>query len=211
MRQEILLTLTEQIRKGIQILKAGGTVAYPTDTVYGLGADAFNKRAVEKIYEIKGRPRQSAFPLLLANSNQVADVASSVSEIAWLLMSHFWPGGLTLVLPKGINLPDYLSYGDATVAVRIPNHPVPLALIKGLGSPLIGTSANISGQPSALTAKEVKIQLGGRISLTIDGGRCPGGVESTIIDVTRKTPKIQRQGLIPREEIERVLGINLGE
>jgi len=211
MGQEIISTLAEQIRKGVQILKAGGTVAYPTDTVYGLGADAFNKEAVEKIYEIKGRPRQSAFPLLLADINQVAEVASSVPEIAWLLMRHFWPGGLTLVLPKRINLPDYLTYGGATIAVRIPNHPVPLTLIKRMGSPLIGTSANISGQPSALTAKEVEIQLGGRVSLIIDGGRCSGGVESTIIDVTGKMPKIRRQGLIPKEEIEKLLGINLGE
>ncbi len=209
MELEILSIIAQQIQKGVQILKEGGLVAYPTDTVYGLGANAFNREAVEKIYEIKKRPRQLAFPLLLASINQVADVAGYIPEIAWLLMKHFWPGGLTVVLPKKTNLPDYLTCGGTTVAVRIPNHPVPLALINGLGAPLIGTSANLSGQPSALTAEEVEAQLGGKISLIINGGRCPGGVESTIVDISQEVPRILRQGLISKEEIERVLNIKL--
>lgn len=196
--------MTEELRKGIQILKTGGVVAFPTDTVYGLGADAFNRQAVDRIYEIKGRPRQSPFPLLLADVSQVTEVAGSVPEIAWLLMEYFWPGGLTLVLPKRTHLPDYLTCGSATVAVRVPNHPVPLSLINGLGSPLIGTSANISGRPSVLTAEEVKAQLGKKLNLIIDGGRCPGGIESTIVDVTGEKPKILRHGLIPQEEVEKV-------
>lgn len=186
-------------------MKAGGVIAFPTDTVYGLGAEAFNEQAVERIYEIKGRPRQLAFPLLLANANQVIDVAESVPEVARLLMKHFWPGGLTLVLAKGIRLPEYLTRGGATIAVRVPNHPVPLALIRYLGVPIIGTSANISGQPSALTAQEVEFQLREKVDLIIDGGRCPGSIESTVVDVTGGILKVLRQGLISQDEIERVL------
>lgn len=186
-------------------MKAGGVIAFPTDTVYGLGAEAFNEQAIERIYEIKGRPRQLPFPLLLANANQVVDVAESVPEVAWLLMKHFWPGGLTLVLAKGIRLPDYLTRGGATIAVRVPNHPVPLALIRSLGVPIIGTSANVSGQPSALTAQEVEFQLREKVDLIIDGGRCPGGIESTVVDVTSGILKVLRQGLISQDEIERVL------
>lgn len=186
-------------------MKAGGVIAFPTDTVYGLGAEAFNEQAIERIYEIKGRPRQLPFPLLLANANQVVDVAESVPEVAWLLMKHFWPGGLTLVLAKGIRLPDYLTRGGATIAVRVPNHPVPLALIRSLGVPIIGTSANVSGQPSALTAQEVEFQLREKVDLIIDGGRCPGGIESTVVDVTSGILKVLRRGLISQDEIERVL------
>jgi len=168
--------LQGQVKEAVQILKKGGVIVFPTDTVYGLGADAFNSKAVERIYEIKKRPRHSPFPLLLSDVSQITMIAESVAEIGWFLASHFWPGGLTLVLPKAALLPTYLTKGP-TVAVRVPNHPICLALIKHLGRPVIGTSANISGRPSSLTADKVKQQLGDKVDLIIDGGKCPGGGE----------------------------------
>jgi len=194
--------LQEQVEKGVKILKAGGIVAFPTDTVYGLGADAFNSKAVERIYEIKKRPRHLPLPLLIGDMSQISIVAAPVPELALFLARRFWPGGLTLILPKTASLPTYLT-DQSTIAVRIPDHPIPLALIQGLGKPIIGTSANISGKSSALTAGEVKQQLGNGVDLIIDGGRCPAGGESTVVDVTGGEVVILRQGIIPEDEIER--------
>ena len=195
--------LQGQVKEAVQILKKGGVIVFPTDTVYGLGADAFNSKAVERIYEIKKRPRHLPFPLLLSDVSQVTMIAESVPDIGWFLASRFWPGGLTLVLPKAASLPTYLTKGPS-VAVRVPNHPICLALIKHLGRPVIGTSANISGRPSSLTADKVKQQLGDEVDLIIDGGKCPGGGESTIVDVTGDRPIVLRQGIIAQYEIDKV-------
>ena len=194
--------LQKQIDKGIQILKQGGVIAFPTDTVYGLGADAFNSNAVKRIYDIKKRPKHLPLPLLIGDIKQLDILAEPLSEIALFLARRFWPGGLTLVVPKADGLPAYL--GDANIAVRIPAHPVCLALIQAINNPMIGTSANISGRSSALTAGEVRQQLGNEVDLIIDGGRCPGGGESTVVDVTGGEVVILRQGIIPEDEISRV-------
>ncbi len=194
--------LQQEIEKGIKILQRGGVIAFPTDTVYGLGADAFNSMAVERIYEIKNRPKHRQLPLLIAEVERLTTLADSIPEIAWFLARRFWPGGLTLVLPKTDSLPAYLAPGP-TIAARIPNHPACLAIIQHLGNPIIGTSANISGQPPALTAEEVGQQLGGKIDFIINGGKCPGGKESTVVDVTRESPVILRQGIIPAHEIDK--------
>ena len=191
-----------EIEKGVKILQKGGVIAFPTDTVYGLGADAFNTRAVERVYEIKNRPGHQQFPLLVADVEQLATLAEPIPEFAWFLVRRFWPGGLTLVLSRKDSLPAHLASGP-TIAVRVPNHPVCLALIEGLGKPITGTSANVSGQPAALTAEVVKQQLAGRIDLIVDGGKCPGGRESTIVDVTHEPPTILRQGIIPSHEIDK--------
>lgn len=191
-----------EIEKGVKILQKGGAIAFPTDTVYSLGADAFNSAAVERIYEIKNRPQHRQLPLLIADVEQLTTLAKPIPEIAWFLAKRFWPGGLTLVLPKTDSVPAYLAPGP-TIAVRVPNHPVCLALIKGLGNSVTGTSANISGQAAASTAEEVRQQLGGKIDFTINGGKCPGGKESTIADVTRESPIILRQGIIPAQEIDK--------
>jgi len=191
-----------EIEKGVKILQKGGVIAFPTDTVYGLGADVFNTRAVERVYEIKNRPRNQQFPLLIADAKQLTTLAEPIPEITWLLAERFWPGGLTLVLSKKDSLPAYIASGP-TVAVRVPNHPVCLALIEGLGNPITGTSANTSGQPAALTAAEVGQQLVGKIDLIINGGKCPGGKESTIVDITRLPPTILRHGIIPSHEIDK--------
>jgi len=193
--------LNEQIDKGIQILKRGGVIAFPTDTVYGLGADAFNPDAVGRIYEIKKRPTHLPLPLLIGDVEQLAVLAEPLHEIALFLARRFWPGGLTLVLPKAAHLPDYL--GNTNIAVRVPDHPVCLALIQAINNPLIGTSANISGTPGVVTAGEVTEQLGNEVDFIIDGGRCPGGSESTVVDVTGGGAVILRHGIIPGNEINR--------
>jgi L-threonylcarbamoyladenylate synthase len=194
--------LQREIEKGVRILQMGGVIAFPTDTVYGLGADAFNSTAVERIYEIKNRPKDRQLPLLIADVERLTALAEPIPEIAWFLARRFWPGGLTLVLPKTDSLPVHLASGP-TIAVRVPNHLVCRALIQHLGNPIIGTSANISGQPAALIAEEVGQQLGGKIDFVIDGGKCPGGKESTVVDVTHEAPVILRQGVIPSYEIDK--------
>lgn len=178
-------------------------VAFPTDTVYGLGACADNEAAVARIYQLKQRPRHIALPLLLADKTQISQMALSVTPMAWLLIDKFLPGALTLVLAKANSVSDMVTAGGSTVAIRIPAHSVPVAFARELG-PIAATSANLSGQPSALTAEEVYTQFGDRIDLVIDGGRCPRGKESTIVDVTGPKAVLLREGTIPRQELEQV-------
>ena len=197
--------LQEQVNRAIVVLKRGGIVAYPTDTVYGLGAGMTSLAAVERIFRVKDRPKGMALPLLVADAEQVRQVARSIPEAAWRLIAEFMPGALTIVLLKSSSVPDVVTAGGGTIAVRIPDHPVPLALITGLGKPIVGTSANLSGHPSALTAAEVQVQIGDNVDLIIDGGRCPGGIESTVVDFTTETPVIRRAGAIPLELLKSAL------
>ena len=194
--------LQPEIEKGVKILQKGGVIAFPTDTVYGLGGDAFNAVAVERIYRVKNRPKHRQLPLLIADVEQLTVLADPIPEIASFLARRFWPGGLTLVLPKKESVPVYLAPGP-TIAVRFPNHLVCLAIMQHLGNPIIGTSANISDQQAALTAEEVEQQLGGKIDFIINGGKCPGRKESTVVDVTRELPIVLRQGIIPADEINK--------
>jgi L-threonylcarbamoyladenylate synthase len=203
LKSEKLDVLQREIDKGVNILQKGGVIAFPTDTVYGLGADVFNAVAVERIYEIKNRPKHLQLPLLIADIEQLTVLADPIPKIAKLLARHFWPGGLTLVLPKTVSVPAHVAPGP-TIAVRIPDHPVCMALIQRLGNPIIGTSANISSQPAALTAQEVRQQLGERIDFIINGGKCPGGKESTVVDITDESLTILRQGIIPSGEIDKI-------
>ena len=200
-------SIQQQVEEGISILKQGGVVAFPTDTIYGLGAAANLPHAVEKIYQVKQRPRDRALPLLLADVSEISQVAHPVPRIAWLLARAFLPGALTLVLPKSESVPDIITGGGNTVAVRVPAHPVPVALARGLGAPVVGTSANISGQPNSLTAEEVNNQFADKIELVIDGGRCPGGKESSVVDVTGEAPVLLREGAISREALRQVCEI----
>ncbi len=198
--------IQQQVEQGVSILKQGGIVAFPTDTIYGLGACANLTQAVERVYRVKERPQNMALPLLLAHTSQISEVADYVPPIAWLLAGNFLPGALTLVLFKSSSISDIITAGGATVAVRIPDHPVPVALVEGLGTPVVGTSANLSGKPSSLTAEEVYSQFGDKIDLVIDGGRCAGGKESTIVDVTGEKPVILREGAIHIEKLKKVCG-----
>jgi L-threonylcarbamoyladenylate synthase len=198
------LDIQQQIEKGISILRQGGLVAYPTDTVYGLGACISLPQAVKKVYKIKERPWNMSLSLLLADTSQLTKTAALVPPTAWPLIHSFLPGALTIVLPKSSSVPDAITAGRTTIAIRIPAHPIPIALAAGLGAPIVGTSANLSGRPSPLTAQEVYSQLGDKIDLIIDGGRCPGGKESTIVDVTGETPVVLREGAISIEELEQI-------
>ena len=198
--------IQQQVKLGITILKRGGLVAFPTDTVYGLGASANVPQAVERVYMVKKRPPNMALPLLLADISQISEVAEPVPPIVWLLADKFLPGALTIVLPKSKSVPDIITAGGMTVAIRVPAHPVPVALARGSGAPIVGTSANLSGKPSALTADEVKSQFGDEVDLVIDGGRCPGGKASTVVDVTGETPIILREGAVSEEELRGVCG-----
>lgn len=207
MFSELAPEMQKQVESGIAILKEGGLVAFPTDTVYGLGACFNNLAAVERIYRVKQRLHSMGLPLLVADESQINEVAEQVPQAAWLLVRRFMPGGLTLVLPKDKSVPDIVTGGGKTVAVRIPDHPVPIALIRGLGKPVIGTSANVSGRQSALTAGEVRLQFGDGVDMVIDGGKCVGGKVSTIIDFTGDVPKILREGAISRAELENVCSI----
>jgi len=199
-------TDTKTLEEAKDILRAGGLVVFPTDTVYGLAGHAYLPKAVERIYQVKERPMGKAIPLLLAGSEQVQEVASDVPPVAYRFMEAFWPGGLTIILPKSHRVPDVVTAAGATVALRTPDHPFVLALIQALGAPLATTSANVSGHPPATTAREALYELGGRIELIIDGGTCFGGVASTVLDLTVSPPRVLREGAVAREMIRRVLG-----
>jgi len=199
-------TIEKQIKRAVAILKKGGIVAFPTDTVYGLGANPLNAQAVAAIYKVKKRPPNLPLPLLLAEKSDLLKVASVVPEIAWQLAERFLPGGLTLVLRKSPWVPSAVTAGGDTVAVRIPDHPVPIALIRGLGTPIVGTSANLSGRPTPVTAEEVRQQLSDEVDFVVDGGRCPGGTESTVLDVSGRVPVLIREGAIPKAELIKLCG-----
>lgn len=191
----------EAIERAVSLLRGGNVIAHPTDTVYGVAADAGNADAVARLYAVKRRPRDKAIPLLLADAADLDRVADRISETAHMLAEQFWPGGLTIVVPAAGWLPEVLLAGGDTVAVRLPDHTVPRELARRLGRPLAATSANISGQPSPVTAGDVAEQLGDRIPLVLDAGPAPGGVASTVIDLTSDRPRILRDGAISRDEL----------
>jgi L-threonylcarbamoyladenylate synthase len=194
-------------RIAVEVLVGGGLVAFPTDTVYGLGSLVGDGRAVERIYAAKGRPPEKAIPVLLGVVDDLGRVTAAVTPLAEKLARRFWPGPLTLVLPKNPILPEAVSSGK-TVGVRIPDHPVALSLLRQAG-PLAVSSANRSGSASPCTADEVLQQLDGRIDLLIDGGRTPGGCPSTVVDCLGPDPQILRAGPITLDQLLAALGRNL--
>jgi L-threonylcarbamoyladenylate synthase len=190
------------------VLKAGGLVAFPTDTVYGLGVLPWNLDAVARLYEAKSRPSDMGIPLLLSDASQLSRVATLPPRYQYgakQLIKRFWPGGLTLVLPKVAIVPDAVSQGP-TVAVRVPNLELARNVIRDAGGVLATTSANISGQLSPVTAQEVEIQLGDRIDLILDGGVSRGGVPSSILDCTVSPPVLLRRGLVSVSDLRSVVG-----
>ncbi len=188
-----------QLQQALTVLQNGGILAFPTDTVYGLGALAFDNPAIESIYTAKDRPIEKAIPILIGDLSDLDKVAENIPTMALRFASRFWPGPLTCIVPKKQTLPLAVS-ATSTVAVRIPNHPDALALLRAAG-PMAVTSANISGQPSPSTAQEVFEQLTDRIPLILDGGKTPGGVPSTLVDCTANDPIILREGPITLEEL----------
>jgi L-threonylcarbamoyladenylate synthase len=191
------------ISRALEILKRGGLVAFPTDTVYGVGALAFDATAVESIYSAKNRPVEKAIPILIGGPEGLDEVTADIPPIAAKLAARFWPGALTLVVPKHPNLPDVVSSAP-TVGVRVPDHPVARALLRAAG-PMAVTSANISGEASPKTAEEVNRQLNGRIPLILDGGETPGGVPSTVVNCLGTEPVILREGPVSMKDIQFVL------
>ncbi|MFH1484599.1 MAG: L-threonylcarbamoyladenylate synthase [Chloroflexota bacterium] len=206
MRANLTEDAERQIMEAVSILKKGGVVAFPTDTVYGIGAGVDNENGAREIYEIKGRPRAKPLQVFLSDVSALGSVARQIPEMVWRVAEALLPGGLTLILWRQPWLSDVVTAGGDTVAVRIPDHSVPLALVRELGLPLAATSANLSNQPSAVVAEDVRLQLGQRVRLIIDGGRCPEARESTILDLTAPVPRILREGAVSRESIETVCG-----
>ena len=196
----------ETIRRAVAVLRAGGLVAYPTDTVYGLAADPTNDQAVTRLFEAKKRLPDQSTPLLIASPHDLAKVAAEVPEVAERLIVTFWPGALTIVLRKAQSFHSRAVAGE-TVGLRVPDHPVPRELVRLLGGPITGTSANVAGGPEPLTAEDVRSQLGDAVDLVIDGGRCPGNTPSTVVDCTVSPPRIVREGAITRGELVRAAGV----
>jgi len=193
-------------RRAVALLRAGEVVAFPTDTVYGVGAVVWNVQAVRKLYKAKLRPADKALPVLLADASDLSRIAYQPSQDALRLAERFWPGPLTIVVPRGEGVPDEVTAGGASVAVRVPDHDLARALIRAAGAPLAATSANLSGQPSPVTAQDVLTQLGSRIPLVLDGGSCPGGAASTVVDLTGPAPVILRPGPVSMQDILSALG-----
>lgn len=196
----------EAIRQAAALIRRGELVAFPTETVYGLGADALNPQAVARIFEVKGRPAHDPLIVHLATPDDLPRITSVVSPLARRLAETFWPGPLTLVLRKQPQVPDSVTAGLDTVAVRVPDHPVALALIRESNVPVAAPSANLFGRSSPTTARHVQEDLGDRLALILDAGPTMIGVESTVLDVTSSPPAILRPGGVTRESLEQVAG-----
>ena len=203
MKTEVLSANDPQaIPRALEILRAGGLVAFPTDTVYGLGCLAFDQTAIEAIYVAKDRPLEKAIPILIADADDLDQVAVDIPELARRLAVRFWPGPLTLVVPKRADLPVAVS-ASATVGVRVPDHEVARALLRAAGAVAV-SSANLSGRASPRSVREVVAQLNGRIPLVLDGGETRGGVPSTVVDVTGAQPVVLREGPVTFEQIKSI-------
>lgn len=194
------------IARAAAVIRAGGRVAFPTETVYGLGADGLSAAAVAGVFAAKGRPSTNPVILHVADAPEVLNVAAGFPATAQQLAARFWPGPLTLVLPRRDRVPDIVTAGGPTVAVRCPNHAVARALIRAAGVPLAAPSANRSTELSPTRAEHVLKGLNGLIELVLDGGPCSGGLESTVVDVTDEVPRVLRPGLITVPMVEAVCG-----
>jgi L-threonylcarbamoyladenylate synthase len=192
------------------VLRAGGLVAFPTETVYGLGADAANLEAVKKIFAAKGRPRDHPLIVHVLDIAAVSAWAEEVPEPARILAERFWPGPLTLIFKRASHVSDLVTGGQDTIALRVPSHPIARALLAGFSGGIAAPSANRYGRVSATTAEHVRAELAGAVDLVLDGGPCEVGIESTIIDVSGARPTLLRPGTITAHALERVLGVALG-
>jgi len=198
-------TSKKAIRLARRLLREGDVVAFPTDTVYGVGANAFERFAVREIFALKQRPMDMALPVFIYQIDDLNLVARNVPNRAWPLLQRFWPGALTVVLPKVAALPLEVTAGQNTVAVRIPDHAVSLELVIRVGRPLAVTSANLSGQPTPTTAQGVAAQLGERLPLVLDGGPSPLTQPSTIIDLSVTPPRLLRAGALDVATLQKFL------
>lgn len=193
----------QAIKLAVDLVKSGGMIAFPTDTVYGIGVSAFQADSIERIYQVKGRSTLKAIPILLGDADTAEQITPPYTPMVKILTERFWPGPLTLVVPLLPSLPGNLS-PLPTIGLRVPDHEFTRKLLQGTG-PLAATSANLSGEPSALTAEEVQAQLGGKVDLILDGGRSPGEMASTVLDCTGNRPRLLREGPLNWEDIQAVL------
>lgn len=206
-QKKILYRPTPQsIKKAVEILKRGGLVAFPTETVYGLGAKALDDEAVRKIFAAKGRPADNPLIVHVAEAEEIDLLVAAIPTSAEALMARFWPGPLTLVFRRSHRVPAIVSANLDTVAIRSPDHPVAQALILGLGEPIAAPSANRSGRPSPTRAEHVVQELGEELSFVLDGGPCGIGVESTVVDLVSDPPRILRPGSVTAEALQEVVG-----
>ncbi len=200
------MDVTENIHRAAEIIKRGGVVAFPTETVYGLGADAFNPLAVARVFEVKKRPSFDPLIVHVAREAHLEKLVAEIPSDAKKLIERFWPGPLTVVLPKREEVPEIVTAGLSTVAIRMPDHPIALRLIEAAGSPIAAPSANPFGYLSPTTAEHVREQLGHEIDFILDGGPCRVGVESTILAFSEGRPELLRPGGLSLEEIESTIG-----
>ena len=200
------MPLIEQIATCADILRRGGVAAIPTDTLYGLAACALNEAAVERVFALKGRAQAEPLPLLLADAEDIDRYAVDVPDLARALAERFWPGALTLVLQRADVIPDIVSGGLDSVALRLPDHHVPRALARKLGTPITGTSANRSGGRPLATTQAIRKEFGEELDLVVDAGEPPKGTSSTVVKLTKGRPRILREGAITRHEIEDLCG-----
>jgi len=189
----------EVMRRAGELIRRGGLVAFPTETVYGLGADAFDEKAVARVIEVKGRPGDNPLPVQVASHEQVGELAASVPETARKLMGAFFPGPLTIVLHASARVLAVVTAGTGKVGIRMPDHPVALALIREAGRPIVAPSANVSGQAPPTTAEEVLAELRGKIEMILDAGPSRLGIASTVIDLTESPPKVLRAGSLTED------------
>ncbi len=195
------LALQKKIEEAVFVLKRGGVIAYPTETVYGLGGDATREDTIDRIYEIKGRAFRNPLLILVADHAMLASVVKTVPVEAKKLMAHFWPGPLTIIFKAASHLPSRLTAGTGKVGVRISPDPVCMKLMQKFNKPLISTSANRTGDKPALTAETVQSNLGSLVDLIIDDGPRTDSASSTVIDVTESSIQVIREGVVPRQEI----------
>lgn len=192
---------TRPPRRALEVLREGGVIVYPTDTVYGVGCRIDVAAAVQRLFVLKARPPTWALPVLLADPAQLDEYGVALSRAARRLAARYWPGALTIVVRRSERIPALVAGGGDTVGLRVPAHAVPRALVREVGVPIIGTSANRHGTPAPLTAQHVMFEFGDRVDLVIDGGRCPLGRESTVVDATVDPPRIVREGALVLDEI----------
>lgn len=198
--------IEDKISAAAKILREGGLVGIPTETVYGLGADGSNPEAVRRIFAVKGRPQDNPLILHVTGAQWLPRYCVDIPPVAYMLARKFWPGPLTMILKRQPTVPDVTTAGLDTVGVRCPNHPVTLAIIREAGMAIAAPSANTSGRPSCTTAQDVLEDVGGRVDMIVDGGPCTVGVESTVLDLTCTPPRLLRPGGLPLEDIERLIG-----
>ncbi len=193
------------LKKAAEVINSGGMVAFPTESFYGLAVSVKDEKAIQRLFDVKKRRSDQPILMLVPSVERLNQIVVHIPKIARLLMSRFWPGGLTLIFEAKPDLPQGLTAGTGKIGVRLSSHPIARALAEAVGMPITGTSANISGEAACSSAKEVHHSLGEKVDLILDGGKTAGGKGSTILDVTVDPPQILREGMVGREQLEKCL------